>query len=238
MRRELPSNNVSHNYRAVLDTFVKKLLEQQSENIQAVLLSGSYARGDADVSSDLDIWCLFQKINYDILTSVGKVARSLPVQYDQLELNAQCLTVAEFECGHFSNFISPPVIYLESILIYGSYAIREPSTDEIEHTYKKILAEVLLTVRHYICVEEPKENLTYRKLSAFILKPLMFALRLERYSNAGHYPLSTTDLLQACESDYAVLVNWFLHRDLLELHVLNDHQHVLETLSSLIENLL
>lgn len=76
MRRELPSNNVPHDYRAVLDTFVKKVTGQQSENIQAILLTGSYARGDAGAFSDLDVWCLFLKINHDILTSVGEVTRS------------------------------------------------------------------------------------------------------------------------------------------------------------------
>ena len=172
MRSEVPFNNVPHDYNAVLDIFLKRLADNQAENLQAVLLTGSYARGDATPSSDLDFWCLFRKINRTILTSVGEIVRSLPVQYEHLEVNAQCLTLSEFECGHFSSFVSPSIIHFESVLLYGDYMVGKPSPSKIENTFKRILAEVLLSVRHYICVDEPKKNLTYRKMSAFILKPL------------------------------------------------------------------
>lgn len=238
MRHEIPLNNVPHDYVAVLDSFVKKLAEQQQQNIQAILLTGSYARGDAGPSSDLDIWCLFQEIDHNVLSSVGKVARSLPVQYDNLEVNAQCLTKAEFEYGNFAKFISPPVIYLESVLLYGDYSTQKPSAGEIEKNYKEILAEVLLSVRHYICVDEPKENLTHRKVSTFILKPLMFALRLERFAYTGSYPLSTNELLHACDPHITVLIDWFLDADLLQRCIAENHYLVLETMSDLIENLL
>lgn len=238
MERKIPFNQVSYNYISVLDEFVKALAEKQTDNIKAVLLTGSYARGEATDSSDLDVWCLFQSIDCNVLASVGEIVRALPVHYDCLEVNAQCLTIDEFECGHFSNFISLPIIHFEAILLYGDYSLNKISSNEIETTYKRILAEVLLSIRHYISVDEARENLSYRKLSTFIFKPLMFALRLERYMQTGNYPLSIQDLHQACNKDFKILVTWFIHKNLLEKDICNNHHDVLNTMHDLIQNLL
>lgn len=238
MKKTVPFNKVNHSYANVLDEFVKALVEKQTDNIKAVMLTGSYARGEATDSSDLDVWCLFTRVDTDVLAAVGEVARTLPIRYDDLEVNAQCLTKEEFEHGYFSNFISPPTIYFEAVLLYGDYSLNEISLSEIEFTYKKIMAEVLLSVRHYISVDEPKENLTYRKLNAFILKPLMFALRLERFLQNGKYPLSTKDLQHACENDFEIFVSWFMYPSLLDEDIRKDNRHVLNTMHNLIQNLL
>jgi predicted nucleotidyltransferase len=238
MKNKVPFNQVKHNYADALDEFVKALVEKQTDNIKAIILTGSYARGEATDSSDLDVWCLFKHIDTNVLASVGEVARTLPIHYDDLEVNAQCLTTDEFERGHFSNFISPTIIHFEAVLLYGDYSLNEIQLSEIEFTYKKFMAEVLLSVRHYISVDEPKENLSYRKLNAFILKPLIFALRLERYLKTGNYPLSTKDLQSACDSHLEILVSWFMHPSLLDEDIRKDHHYVLNTMHNLIQNLL
>jgi predicted nucleotidyltransferase len=238
MKNKVPINKVNHNYTDVLDKFVKALVEKQTDNIKAIILTGSYARGEATDSSDLDVWCLFKHINTDVLSSVGEVARVLPVRYDDLEVNAQCLTTDEFESGHFLNFISPIIIRFEAVLLYGDFSLNEIPSSEIEYTYKKIMAEVLLSIRHYISVDEPKENLSYQKLNAFILKPLMFALRLEHYLKTGNYPLSTKELQSACDSHNKILVLWFMHPGLLDEDIRKDHHHVLNTMHNLIQDLL
>jgi len=238
MKNKVPINQVNHNYTDVLDKFVAALVEKQTDNIKAIILTGSYARGEATDSSDLDLCCLFKHIDTNVLASVGEVVRTLPVHYDDLEVNAQCLTADEFKRGYFLNFISPLIIHFEAVLLYGDCSLNEIPLSEIELTYKKIMVEVLLSVRHYISVDEPKENLTYKKLNAFILKPLMFALRLERYLKTGNYPLSTKELQSTCDSHLKILVLWFMNPNLLDEDIRKDHHYVLNTMHNLIQNLL
>jgi hypothetical protein len=87
------------------------------------------------------------------------------------------------------------------VLLWGEdVASRSIPDHETERVWKELLAEVLLSIRHYIAVNEPAENLTFQKIRTWILKPLMFALRLERLSHIEKYPLTITDLLHSYET--------------------------------------
>ena len=69
MRREIPFNNVKHDYICVLNEFISCLKDKLSDELVMVYLTGSYARGDATDSSDLDVFCIFRNINKHILES-------------------------------------------------------------------------------------------------------------------------------------------------------------------------
>jgi len=55
MRTEIPQNNVTHDYKKVLDEFVSALKSKLAESLLMVYLTGSYARGDASDKSDLEL---------------------------------------------------------------------------------------------------------------------------------------------------------------------------------------
>lgn len=90
---------------------------------------------------------------------------------------------------------------------------------KIQLSYKKNLANILMSIRHYICVDEPKELLTHKKISTYILKPLMFALRQERFCSTGVYPLSIESLLEFYQDDNRIMVEYFLNQERLRQSV-------------------
>ena len=198
MRKDIPYNCISIDYNNLLDIFVNKIYEVVNDNLISVFLTGSFARGEATENSDLDIWCIFNKLDTDILAEIGNISRNLPVNYNKLELNSQCLTINEFQSGYFSKFLAYPIIYMEGILLFGDDITKRPIQDEeVEKVYKEFLSEILLSIRHYISVNEPAEKLVHQKIKTWVLKPLMFALRLERYLHNKQYPLTINDLLSA-----------------------------------------
>lgn len=56
MRRVIPANKVNHDYEKVLSEFVSALKNRLGECLLMVYLTGSYARGDANDNSDLDVF--------------------------------------------------------------------------------------------------------------------------------------------------------------------------------------
>lgn len=239
MRRGIPNNHTNIDYENLTQCYVQHLYKKQGDNVKSIILTGSYARGDAFDSSDLDIWSIFKVLDINILREVGEITRNLPVNYKKCEVNTQCLTINEFNSGYFSHFLAKPIIYYEGILLYGEDVCRSISKSEITETYKRILAETLLSVRHYISVDEQKEKLTYPKLKTYILKPLLFALRLERQNSIGVYPLSTYDLLLSYKNnDCEILLQWFRDKEKLMDNINKDHNYVLERMNNIIVMLL
>ncbi|MFA6731046.1 MAG: nucleotidyltransferase domain-containing protein [Eubacteriales bacterium] len=165
MRKEIPINSVSVDYEGLLNVFVKQITETEKDNIISIFLTGSFARGEATETSDLDIWCIFKELSAEALSKIGLAVQNLPIRYDQLEINSQCLTLNEFQSDSFSRFLSYPIIYFESVLLWGDdLAIRAVQDEQAERICKEFLAEILLSIRHYIAVNEPAEKLTFYKI--------------------------------------------------------------------------
>ena len=106
MKNVIPQNYISRDYKKVLTCFIDELTKIEHGNIISIFLTGSFARGEATENSDLDVWCIFKTIEQSTLINTGIISRNLPIRYDELEVNAQCLTLDEFNCCHFSRFIS------------------------------------------------------------------------------------------------------------------------------------
>lgn len=84
-----------------------------------------------------------------------------------------------------------------------------------------------MSIRHYICVDEPRDLLTHKKISLYILKPLMFALRQERFCTTGVYPLSIENLLESYHDDNRIMVEYYLNQEQFEDDILSNHKVVL-----------
>lgn len=93
-------------------------------------------------------------------------------------------------------------------------------------------------IRHYICVDEPKELLTHQKIITYILKPLMFALRQERFCATGIYPLSTEQLLESYQDNNRIMVEYFMNREKIDKDILINHKDVLMVLHDRIQRLI
>jgi hypothetical protein len=89
-----------------------------------------------------------------------------------------------------------------------------------------------MSIRHYICVDEPIEKLTYKKIKTFILKPLMFPLRMERYCVLGTFPLTIAELRKALEDDEKFLVDVFCHEAIFSNAIYENHKDLLSKMHS------
>lgn len=239
MRIKIPNNNVKYNYERLIKEFIELLLEKQHNNLKCVYLSGSYARGDANEHSDIDIFCLFEYIDGTVLHDVGYCARNMFIGYDILEINPQCMTIKEFLSNAFENwgYGEYAIRELDSVLLYGEVPIIDKPY-EIQNIYKKYLGNIIMSIRHYLCVDEPKDKLTYTKIKNYVLKPLMFALRLERYCNTGSFPLSVNDLYCAYNDEKKQLIEYFYNEEKLKQNIETDHKSVLNNMHTLIIGML
>ena len=232
MRTEIPENNSGFDYEKILGEFIDMLKEKQGGNLLSVYLAGSYARGDGTANSDLDVFCIFGELRADVLADVGFCARNNSVSYESVEINSQCMSLAEFQSAEFDAWSEKSVRALDSVLLYGEDLCGVPSKGEIEAIYKKYTAEIVMSIRHYISVDEPKEKLTHGKIKAYILKPLMFALRLELYCKKDIFPLSEKELLEACGSDRRFLAEYFYDKEKFDKDISEDHKGVFEKIHS------
>lgn len=236
MRRVIPNNKVSYDYEKVLNEFVSELKNSLGECLLMVYLTGSYARGDANDNSDLDVFCIFSTINQYVLETVGHCARNTSISYDVLEINTQSLSVDEYKSKIFEDWSEYAVTELNSVLLYGEQMVKINNINEkMQLSYKKNLANILMSIRHYICVDEPKELLTHKKISTYILKPLMFALRQERFCTTGVYPLSIERLLESYQDDNRIMIEYFLNQEKFETDILSNHKEVLMCLHDKIQ---
>jgi len=239
MRTEIPINDVKRDYKKALQELIAEVISKNTDNVVSIYLTGSYARGDASDSSDLDVFFIFSNLDSQVLYSVGMAARETSIAYEQLEINPQCMTLNEFKNLIFENWSETSVVALDSVLLYGKdISSSDISTEEIEVIYKKYLVEVLMSIRHYMSVDKPIEKLTHQRIKTYVLKPLMFALRLERYCKTSSYPLSIMDLLNSYKDEYKILVEYFMNKERFDKDIQLDHKKVFETLHTLISSLI
>lgn len=239
MRREIPNNKVRYDYEKVLQEFVSALKNRLGETLLMAYLTGSYARGDANDHSDLDVFCIFTEINPYVLEAVGFCARNISVAYDVLEINTQSLSVEEYKSKVFEDWSEYAVTELNSVLLYGTPLVEISHLhEEIQMSCKKNLANILMGIRHYICVDEPAELLTHKKISTYILKPLMFALRQERFCATGVYPLSIEQLLKSYQDDNRIMVEYFMNREKFDYDMSINHKAVLMGLHNRVQRLI
>ena len=238
MRTVIPKNNSDVDYEKNLGEFVAMLKEKQGGNLLSVYLAGSYARGDGGANSDLDVFCIFGEINAGVLSDVGFCARNNSVSYESVEINSQCMSLSEFKSDEFNAWSERSVRALDSVLLYGGDLCGVPNKGDIEATYKKYIAEIIMSIRHYISVDEPKEKLTHGKIKTYILKPLMFALRLEIYCKKDIFPLSENELLKACDNDKKFLAEYFYDKEKFDKDISENHKGVFAKIHSAVCSML
>lgn len=201
MRRGLPKNSVSYDYESVLRQFITALEGAQGANLASVYVTGSYARGEAGDSSDLDVFCIFRSIDGEVLTAVGEAVRSVDIPYSQLEINPNCFTLSDMSDPAYAHWIEAPLRAVDGALVYGENLFSDIKPQEITLIYRRYLVDALTSVRHYINVQEPVEQFTYDKARRYILKPLLLAMRFERFCRTNSYPMTARDLYRAYSLD-------------------------------------
>lgn len=222
----------------LISDLIEQLQVRFKPNLQSIILTGSYSRGDQTNESDIDIFCFFNSLTTRELEDIGHIEKSISASYGVKELDLQCLTVNEYKQYGFQYFVSP-LLYFEGQLLYGESIVREPHTGELIEFAERVLTDAIMSLRHYITVREPNEKLADGRLKRWVLKPICIAHRIGRYLDCRYYPLNYKDLLNSIESlSDKRIVSWLLESATLKQDLYNDTSSVLSEISKSTQELL
>ena len=177
--------------------FTDDCVAELGSRLVAILLEGSFARGDNRGTSDIDLFMLVDAVDDAILAQVGSIVTGIETKN---ELNPALVSVSELQ-GNPELFGYHRVRH-DGILLHGALPEISSSGQSELDIAKRIAHEVLMSSRHYLAVSEPEENFAGGKLYNWNLKPLGFALRFFHLAQTGEYIRSASDLAQL----YPVLV--------------------------------
>ncbi len=229
MKRHLPYNKVHIDYQGLLGHLTNAWVQEQGDNIISIFITGSYARGDATEVSDIDIWVILKHLDFEVLNRLGITSKRHSMMHQDIRINPQCFSLYEVAQQHFDHWLEGPVKVLDAVLIYGEDLFYgDVNKEAIKSIYKKYLVDILMSVRHYISEDASVEKLTYKRLNPNILKPLLFSLRMERYCETGHYPLSNQELLDSYTCDMKQIIAYSLNENQLTLAIGRDHKGTLK----------
>jgi predicted nucleotidyltransferase len=222
----------------LIPELIKQIIHGFGSNIHSIYLTGSYARGDETNQSDIDVYCFFASLSAQDLAKVGHIVKGISAMYGVAELNLQCLTVDEYSQYGFQYFVSP-LFYFEGKLVYGALLVQEPQLGELVQFAERILADAMMSARHYMTVRESKEKLADGRLKRWVLKSICIALRIENYLGHRFFPLSYTELMDHVQSpEDKQVVSWTLDPAILKQDLYSDSDHVLSAISSSAQGLL
>jgi len=169
--------------------FVYKCVEELDGRLLAILLEGSFARGDNCDHSDIDLFILVDTVDNSLLHQIGLIVSGVQTQH---ELNPAVVSTAELQA--YPELFEYLRLKHDGIALYGALPeVDTPSGTELGIA-KRIAQEVLMSSRHYLAVAEPEEKFARGKLYNWNLKPLAFALRFFHLAETGEYIRATRDL--------------------------------------------
>lgn len=169
--------------------FVSTCVAELDGRVIAILLEGSFARGDNRDHSDIDLFVLVDEVDSPLLRQIGSIVSGIQTQH---ELNPAVVSTAELQA--YPELFEYLRVKHDGLMLHGALpAIDVPNEAELGIA-KRIAQEVLMSSRHYLAVAEPKEKFASGKLYNWNLKPLGFALRFFHLAQTGEYIRSTRDL--------------------------------------------
>jgi predicted nucleotidyltransferase len=239
MRTELPNNQVNIDYRLIIQEYVNALVKELKDEIISIYIEGSYAKGDAKDTSDFDIFIIIDNLTICKLKILGKHTKTISEKYNGVKVNPQCIGLQEFEQAEFENWSMKSIIALNSVLLYGQDMSAQVTDKKyLTEYYRKNMVELLMGIRHYISLDKPSERITYSNVYAFILKPLLYNMRVERYCKTGKYPQSYKDLRAAYLDECTLFVDYSLEPEKFIKDIQDKKDDTLEKMHTLITKMI
>ena len=202
-----------------VNIFTSAVSQLLGDDLQVVILAGSFARGEEKPTSDIDLFLLVENLDIQTMKEIGEIVKRISTDH---ELNPAVVKLSEFI--KYPDWFDLLKLRHEGIALFGKPPINLNSKEDELTAAKRIAKEVLMSARHYLAVSEPIEKFTGGKLFIYILKPLAFALRLSHYANTGSYILKTSDLAR----EYPIL----------NLDPVSDFKQIIEESSLICEDIL
>ena len=200
-----------------LDTTIEKLQEKFSQNLLFVGLQGSYNRGEATDSSDIDLIVILENLTFEDLKRYRLIIDSLPHK--------------EKACGFISgknelqNWSKADMFqfYYDTKSLYGKLEdiIQPPSLDEIKQSIK-ISSENLYhaTVHSFVHSNNYVEDLQN------LYKMTFFILQAKYFVQTNNYIPTKKQLVEQLNETEKEILNICINKE----NILNYSQSEIETL--------
>lgn len=173
--------------------FKDSCLDAFGNKLDAVVLTGSYAKGDFTQLSDIDIWLVFNSMQ---IQDVKKTTMLIKNRSETPEFNIQCVTSTELLTMPFKKWFSPVQLFIDGFVLYGNLPQYIPYNSEIRNYAASIAVEVYMSARHYISSGEDEESLAGGRLLKWVIKPLSWVFRYNVFLRSSIFPRNFDDLLR------------------------------------------
>ena len=158
----------------MIEKYAKRLVDRlKNPFLNGVVITGSFARGEAGPHSDLDIWCFYNEAPIK--------SPSLPeLTGISLDMREICLRDFNVVADGTREYVAP---CFEQLNIYGETPFVLPSRNEI----KSGVMTLLLSIDSRLNLVSPINHYE-------LLNDLMYILRIERFFATSQYPLTLSEL--------------------------------------------
>ena len=169
----------------------ESLVNVFGRELNAVVLTGSYAKGDYHSESDIDLWGIFSSLQINDLKKIAEIMKNYT---GNPEINIQCIASDELLTKQFKKCFSPVQLYVDGIVLHGKLPSYIPYNSEIRNYSASIASEVFMSSRHYITAGESEENLFAGRLLKWVIKPLSWVFRYNVLLKSSLFPRTFKDL--------------------------------------------
>ena len=200
-----------------LDTTIEKLQEKFSQNLLFVGLQGSYNRGEATDSSDIDLIVILENLTFEDLKRYRLIIDSLPHKEKACGFVSGKNELQKWSKADMFQF------YYDTKSLYGKLEdiIQPPSLDEIKQSIK-ISSENLYhaTVHSFVHSNDYVEDLQN------LYKMTFFILQAKYFVQTNNYIPTKKQLVEQLNETEKEILNICINKE----NILNYSQSEIETL--------
>ena len=200
-----------------LDTTIEKLQEKFSQNLLFVGLQGSYNRGEATDSSDIDLIVILENVTFEDLKRYRLIIDSLPHKEKACGFISGKNELQKWSKADMFQF------YYDTKSLYGKLEdiIQPPSLDEIKQSIK-ISSENLYhaTVHSFVHSNNYVEDLQN------LYKMTFFILQAKYFVQTNNYIQTKKQLVEQLNETEKEILNICINKE----NILNYSQSKIETL--------
>jgi predicted nucleotidyltransferase len=196
----------------LLKKFVNEMKKIYGKNLVFIIHHGSWATGEANPESDVDILVMLEKITKKELVKLRNILNKREFEK---------FTVLLFSRLDMDNFIpfSRQQFHYGAKVLYGKCPLPEPTREEMLIEIKKIADEVGFWSKYLYTHQKQAENIVRKMYWRF--KEAIIALKVYTHWNTGEFPLTKKrlkELLNDSKDKEIVIIieNWEKNKDKYE----------------------
>ncbi|MCA0989513.1 nucleotidyltransferase domain-containing protein [Guptibacillus algicola] len=156
-------------------TYAKRLVDRlKTPALRGVIITGSFARGEAGPYADLDLWCFYHQ-------EVAKPPYLPELPGVSIDLRSRTLEEYKRTLSGEREVVAP---FFEQLVLYGDTPFILPAKESIRSGKQQLLKSI----------ESRIENCPSKEEYYDMLNEVMYMIRIERYLAFSEYPLTISDM--------------------------------------------